>query len=93
MANEGARRCEARGGAAARVCGARRGAGARSGRGGRGSAAEAARAAAEAGRALQALDAELREATRMEVVNDYANWHPDGLGGVFVALAARIASS
>ncbi len=53
-------------------------------------AAETARAAAEAGRALQALDAELREATRMEVGNDYANWHPDGLGGVFVALAARI---
>ncbi len=53
-------------------------------------AAEAARAAAEAGRALQALDAELREATRMEVGNDYADWHPDGLCGVFVALAARI---
>ncbi len=53
-------------------------------------AAEAARAAAKAGRALQALDAELREAMRMEVGNDYANLHPDGLGGVFVALAARI---
>jgi hypothetical protein len=39
-----------------------------------------ARAAAEAARALQALDDELREATRMEVGNDYADWHPDGLG-------------
>jgi hypothetical protein len=56
-------------------------------------AAEAARAAAEAGRALQALDEELREATRMEVGNDYADWHPDGLGGVFVALAARITTA
>ena len=24
------------------------------------------------------------------VKNDYADWHPDGFGGVFVALAARI---
>ncbi len=55
-------------------------------------AAKAARAAAEAGRALEALNAELREATRMEVGNDYADWHPDGLGDVFVALAARIAA-
>ena len=53
-------------------------------------ATEAVRAAAEAARALQALDAEMREATRMAIGNDYADWHPDGLGGVFVALAARI---
>ena len=53
-------------------------------------ATEAVRAAAEAGRALQALDDEMREATRMAIGNDYADWHPDGLGGVFVALAARI---
>ena len=53
-------------------------------------AAAAAEAAPEAASALQALDAELREATRMEVGNDYADWHPDGFGGVFVALAARI---
>jgi hypothetical protein len=55
-------------------------------------AAEAGRAAAEAGRSLQALDDELREATRMEVGDDYyAEWHADGLGGVCVTLAARIA--
>ena len=53
-------------------------------------ATEAVRAAAEAARALQALDDEMREATRMAIGNDYADWHPDGLGGVFVALAARI---
>ncbi len=55
-------------------------------------AVEAGRAAAEAARALEALNAKLREATRMEVGNDYADWHPDGLGDVFVALAARIAT-
>ncbi len=39
-------------------------------------AAEVGRAAAEAGRALQALDDELREATRVEVGDDYyAEWH------------------
>jgi hypothetical protein len=51
-----------------------------------------ARAAVEAGRALQALEAELREAPRMEVGDDYAGWHLVGLGGVFVALAARNAT-
>jgi hypothetical protein len=55
-------------------------------------ATEAARAAAEPGRALQALDDELHEETRMAIGNDYADWHPDGLGEVFVALAARIAT-
>ncbi len=55
-------------------------------------AAEAVRAAAEAARALEELNAELREATRMAVGNDYADWHPDGLGNDFVALAARIAA-
>jgi hypothetical protein len=44
-------------------------------------ATKAARAAVEAGRALQALDAELREATHMEVGDDYIDWHPDGLSG------------
>jgi hypothetical protein len=55
-------------------------------------AAEAARAAAEAARALEALNAELHEATRMAIGNDYANWHPDGFGDVFVGLASRIAA-
>jgi hypothetical protein len=58
-------------------------------------ALSAARAAAEAARALQALDDELREATRMELGDDYyAEWHADGLrvGGVGVVLAARIAA-
>ena len=53
-------------------------------------AAAAAEAAAEAARALQALEADLREATRMEVGKDYAFRYSDGFGGVFVALAARI---
>jgi hypothetical protein len=52
----------------------------------------AARAAAEAARALEALNAELREDTRMAIGNDYANWHPDGFGDVFIALASRIAA-
>ncbi len=55
-------------------------------------AAEAARAAAKAVRALEALNEELREATRMAIGNDYANWHPDGFGGVFIGLASRIAA-
>ena len=52
----------------------------------------AARAAAEAVRALEALNEELREATRMAIGNDYADWHPDGFGGVFIGLASRIAA-
>jgi hypothetical protein len=56
-------------------------------------AAKAARAAAEAGLALQALDAELREATRMELGDDYtAEWYADGLGAHCVAIAERIES-
>ena len=55
-------------------------------------AAKAARAAAEAVRALEALNEELREATRMAIGNDYADWHPDGFGGVFIGLASRIAA-
>jgi hypothetical protein len=55
-------------------------------------AAEAARVAAEAVRALEALNAELREATRMAIGNDYANWHPDGFGDVFIGLVSRIAA-
>ncbi len=56
-------------------------------------AAEAGRAVAEAGRALQALDDELREATSMEVGDDYyAEWHADGPSGGCVTLAARIAA-
>ncbi len=58
--------------------------------------AEAARAAAKAGLVLQALDDELREATRVELLlpgdDDYAERHPDGLCGVCVALAMRIAT-
>ncbi len=52
-------------------------------------------AAAEAGGALQALDDELREATRAELGNDYhhaVEWYADGLGGHCVVLAARIAT-
>jgi hypothetical protein len=41
-------------------------------------------------RALEALNTELREATRMAIGNDFANWHPDGFGGVFIGLASRI---
>ncbi len=55
-------------------------------------AAAAAAAAAEAARALEALNAELREDTRMAIGNDYANWHPDGFGDIFIALASRIAA-
>ncbi len=55
-------------------------------------AVEAARAAAKAVRALEALNEELREATRMAIGNDYANWHPDGFGGVLIGLASRIAA-
>ncbi len=56
-------------------------------------AAKAARAAAEAGLALQALDAELREATRVELGDDYtAEWYADGLGAQCVILAERIES-
>ena len=55
-------------------------------------AAEAAEAAAKAARALQTLQAELREAMRLEIGADYATWHPNGFGGVYVALAERIAT-
>ena len=53
-------------------------------------AAKAARAAAKAARALEALNEELREATRMAIGNDYATWHPDGFGDNFLGLASRI---
>jgi hypothetical protein len=56
-------------------------------------AAEAARAAAKAARALEALNEELREATRMAIGNDYATWHPDGFGDSFLGLASRIAAT
>jgi hypothetical protein len=56
-------------------------------------AAKAARAAAEAVRALEALNEELREATRMAIGNDYANWHSDGFGDSFLGLASRIAAT
>ncbi len=55
-------------------------------------AAAVAAAAAEAARTLEALNAELRETTRMAIGNDYANWHPDGFGDLFIALASRIAA-
>ncbi len=56
-------------------------------------AAEAARAAAKAARALEALNEELREATRMAIGNDYANWHSDGFGDSFIGLASRIVAT
>ena len=56
-------------------------------------AAKAARAAAKAARALEALNEELREATRMAIGNDYANWHSDGFGDSFLGLASRIAAT
>jgi hypothetical protein len=28
----------------------------------------------------------------MAIGNDYADWHPDGFGGVFIGLASRIAA-
>jgi len=56
-------------------------------------AAKAARAAVKAARALEALNEELREATRMAIGNDYANWHSDGFGDSFLGLASRIAAT
>ena len=49
--------------------------------------------AAKAARALEALNAELREATRMAIGIDCATWHSDGFGDSFLGLASRIAAT